>query len=131
MELTKPNQAVCTDITYISSDEGFLYLALVMDMVAKDIVGWDISESLESDGAVRALKMAGIQWGLPLCPHKPRLRSTVKNRNVVGITIRKDNFNRIPVAFGDFSAIFPAPPHARKTQRHKKRLAPIFLRPSL
>ena len=30
-----------------------------MDMVAKDIVGWDISESLEADGAVRALKMAG------------------------------------------------------------------------
>lgn len=58
MELTKPNQAVCSDITYISTDEGFLYLALVMDMVAKDIVGWDISESLEADGAVRAVKMA-------------------------------------------------------------------------
>lgn len=52
-------QAVCADITYISTGEGFLFLALVMDMVAKDIVGWDISESLEADGAVRALKMAG------------------------------------------------------------------------
>ena len=59
MELTRPNQAVCADITYISTGEGFLFLALVMDMVAKDIVGWDISESLEADGAVRALKMAG------------------------------------------------------------------------
>ena len=59
MELTRPNQAVCADITYISTGEGFLFLALVMDMVAKDIVGWDISESLEADGAVRELKMAG------------------------------------------------------------------------
>ena len=59
MELTKPNQAVCADITYIATGEGFLFLAPVMDMVAKDIVGWDISESLEADGAVRALKMAG------------------------------------------------------------------------
>ena len=59
MKLSRPNQAVCADITYISTGEGFLFLALVMDMVAKDIVGWDISESLEADGAVRALKMAG------------------------------------------------------------------------
>ena len=74
MELTRPNQAVCSDITYISTDEGFLYLSLVTDMVAKDIVGWDISDSLEADGAVRALKMAmrALPSGIPIVAHSDR-----------------------------------------------------------
>lgn len=45
--------------TVAEAGEGVLFLVLVMDMVAKDIVGWDISEFLEADGSVRALKMAG------------------------------------------------------------------------
>ena len=74
MALTKPNQAVCADITYISTGEGFLYLALVMDMVAKDIVGWDVSESLDADGAVRALRMAGrrLPEGAQVVAHSDR-----------------------------------------------------------
>lgn len=60
MTLTAPNQAVCADITYIYTEEGFLYLSLVMDMFAKDIVGFAISDTLETDkGPLKALKMAG------------------------------------------------------------------------
>ena len=58
MEITAPNQAVCADITYIYTDEGFLFLSLAMDMFARDIVGFDISDSLTADGPVRALRMA-------------------------------------------------------------------------
>ena len=39
MKLTAPDQALCSDITYIYTEEGFIYLSLVMDMFAKDIVG--------------------------------------------------------------------------------------------
>ena len=57
--LTAPNQAVCADITYVYTEDGFLYLSLVMDMFAKDIVGFAISETLEtSSGPLKALKMA-------------------------------------------------------------------------
>jgi len=56
--LTTPNQAVVSDITYIRTDEGFMYLALVMDAYSRTIVGYDCSDSLESQGALRALSMA-------------------------------------------------------------------------
>ena len=56
--LTGPNQAFVSDITYIRTDEGFMYLALVMDAYSRAIVGYDCSDSLESTGALRALSIA-------------------------------------------------------------------------
>jgi len=56
--LTGPNQALVSDITYIRTDDGFMYLALVMDAYSRAIVGYDCSDSLESHGAFRALSMA-------------------------------------------------------------------------
>lgn len=58
LELTAPGQALVSDITYIRTDEGFMYLALVMDAYSRAIVGYDCSDSLESQGALRALSMA-------------------------------------------------------------------------
>ena len=60
-ELTGPNQAWVSDITYIRTREGFVYLALVMDAWSRAIIGYDCSDSLESVGALRALKMARKQ----------------------------------------------------------------------
>lgn len=56
--LTGPHQALVSDITYIRTDEGFVYLALVMDARSRTIVGFDCSDSLEAEGALRALTMA-------------------------------------------------------------------------
>ena len=58
MTLTSPGQALVSDITYIRTDEGFMYLALVMDAYSRAIVGYDCSDSLESSGTLRALSMA-------------------------------------------------------------------------
>jgi transposase InsO family protein len=58
MMLTAPGQAVVSDITYIRTDEGFMYLALIMDAYSRAIVGYDCSDRLESQGALRALSMA-------------------------------------------------------------------------
>jgi transposase InsO family protein len=58
ISLTAPNQALVSDITYIRTDEGFMYLALVMDAYSRAIVGYNCSDSLESEGALRALSMA-------------------------------------------------------------------------
>jgi transposase InsO family protein len=57
MALTSPGQAVVSDITYIRTDEGFMYLALIMDAYSRAIVGYDCSDRLESQGALRALGM--------------------------------------------------------------------------
>lgn len=57
-KITAPGQALVSDITYIRSEEGFMYLALVMDAYSRAIVGYDCSDSLESEGALKALSMA-------------------------------------------------------------------------
>jgi transposase InsO family protein len=56
LEIIKPNQVWVSDITYISTREGFMYLALITDLFSRKIVGYDISDSLEAEGCKRALK---------------------------------------------------------------------------
>jgi len=56
--LTACNEALVSDITYIRTREGFVYLSLVMDAYSRAVVGYDCSDSLESEGALRALSMA-------------------------------------------------------------------------
>ena len=53
----KPEQIWVSDITYIGNRDNHQYLALVTDAYSKKIVGYDLSSSLSSDGALRALKM--------------------------------------------------------------------------
>ena len=56
MKVTRPNQVWVSDITYIRTVKGFCYLALITDMYSRKIVGYDISDSLELNGCVRAIK---------------------------------------------------------------------------
>ena len=55
--LTGPNQAYASDITYLRTPEGFVYLFLQTDVWSRMITGWNLSESLAIDGAIRALQM--------------------------------------------------------------------------
>lgn len=52
------NQAWVSDITYIQTEEGFIYLSLITDAFSRYIVGFDLSTSLAAEGALRALKQA-------------------------------------------------------------------------
>ena len=56
--IERPNQVWAADITYIRTIKGFCYLALITDMHSRKIVGYDLSDSLELTGCVRALKKA-------------------------------------------------------------------------
>jgi transposase InsO family protein len=58
MEVTESNQVWVSDITYIRTVKGFCYLALITDLYSRRIVGYDISDSLELEGCLRALKRA-------------------------------------------------------------------------
>ncbi len=58
LKIDSPNQALCSDITYIYTDEGFLFLSLMMDMFVRDIVGWAVKDSLDTEGPLEALRMA-------------------------------------------------------------------------
>ncbi|MDR1232459.1 MAG: IS3 family transposase [Spirochaetaceae bacterium] len=58
MELAGPDQARAADITCIRTGEGFLYLSLLTDLWSRKIVGFHAGDTLESEGAVRALESA-------------------------------------------------------------------------
>jgi Transposase and inactivated derivatives len=58
LELNGRNQVWASDITYIRTLNGFVYLFLITDMYSRKIVGWSLSQSLSIEGAIKALKMA-------------------------------------------------------------------------
>jgi len=53
-----PNQKWVSDITYIETREGWLYLAVVLDLYSRLVVGWSISERMNKALVIDALKMA-------------------------------------------------------------------------
>jgi putative transposase len=55
-----PNQKWAADITYIPTDEGWLYLAGVMDLCSRKIVGWSMADHMRTDLVRAALQMAII-----------------------------------------------------------------------
>jgi transposase InsO family protein len=55
---TAPNQLWVSDITYIQTQEGWLYLAGILDLYSRKIVGWAMSESIDSGLVLKALSMA-------------------------------------------------------------------------
>jgi len=56
--LTGANEAWVSDITYIRTEEGFLYAAMITDGYSRKIVGSHIGDSLEAEGCLEALKEA-------------------------------------------------------------------------
>ena len=54
----RPNQKWLSDITYIPTREGWLYLAAVLDLYTRRIIGWAMSDRITSDLTISALKMA-------------------------------------------------------------------------
>jgi putative transposase len=56
--LRAPNEAWVSDVTYIRTDEGFLYAALITDGYSRKIVGAHIGDSLEAEGCLVALDQA-------------------------------------------------------------------------
>jgi transposase InsO family protein len=55
---TAPNQKWCCDLTYVPTDEGWLYLWAVIDLFSRKVVGWSMTDHLRAQGAVEALSMA-------------------------------------------------------------------------
>ena len=55
---TKPNQKWVSDITYIPTDEGWLYLAAIMDLHGREIVGWAMGKRMARELVISALKQA-------------------------------------------------------------------------
>ncbi len=57
-QATRPNQLWVADLTYVATWAGFVYVAFVIDVFSRAIVGWRVSSSLRSDLALDALEQA-------------------------------------------------------------------------
>lgn len=57
-DLQEPNRVWVTDITYIRTYEGWLYLAVVLDLFSRQVVGWSMSSRIDRELTMNALLMA-------------------------------------------------------------------------
>ena len=65
LPVTRVNQVWCTDITYISMRQGFMYLTAIIDVYSRKIVGWSISNSLAAQWCKAMLEEAIAMHGKP------------------------------------------------------------------
>jgi transposase InsO family protein len=61
-----PNQKWAGDISYIWTAEGWLYLAVILDLYSRRVIGWAVSDRMKRDLAIRALDMAAALRNPPL-----------------------------------------------------------------
>ena len=74
LKVSGRNQVWVADITYIRTQEGFMYLSLITDRWSRKIVGYHLAETLEAEGVLKALAMAlkGLQRGERPIHHSDR-----------------------------------------------------------
>ena len=64
LEITRPNQVWCSDITYIPMRRGFAYLVVIMDWASRAVLGWRISNTLDTSFCLDALRDARAAAGV-------------------------------------------------------------------
>lgn len=98
---TRPNEVWVADITYLPTAEGWLFLAAIMDLYSRQILGWSVWDSLEAGGALQALRRALVNRGYPteVIHHSDRgvqyaccaYRQELKARGLVASMSRRGN----------------------------------------
>jgi transposase InsO family protein len=61
----RPNEVWVADITYVPTAQGWLFLAAIMDLYSRQILGWSVWDNLEAGGALQALQRALVNRGHP------------------------------------------------------------------
>lgn len=65
LDISRPNQVWCTDITYIRLKHGFVYLVAVMDWYSRKILSWELSVTLDKHFCIDALEAALRKYKKP------------------------------------------------------------------
>ena len=65
MEINKPRQVFCSDVTYIRLPTGFVYLTVVMDWHSRFVLSWEISNTMEESFCVSCLETALRKYDKP------------------------------------------------------------------
>lgn len=98
---TAVNQKWVGDITYVATDEGWLYLAVIIDLHSRAVIGWSMSKRMKKDLVCDALLMALFKRKFPkdVVVHTDRgsqycskkYREIIKNNQLIGSMSRKGN----------------------------------------
>jgi len=72
--LERPNAVWCSDITYVWTIDGFVYLTSIMDLYSRKIIAWTLSDSLEVSCVTETIQKAKLRRNLdlPLIIHSDR-----------------------------------------------------------
>lgn len=113
-EVSAPNQVWVSDLTYLRTQTGFVYMAVVLDLFARRVVGWTVSCDLDAGIAVEALRRALALRPAPagMIHHSDRgvhyacadYRALLKSHNITPSMSRKGNCWDNAVAESFFSS---------------------------
>ena len=110
-----PNQVWVTDITYIRTYEGWLYLAVVLDLFSRQVIGWSMQPRMDRELALNALLMAAWRrqpkqevivhsdQGSQIASHD--WQSFLKTHNLVASMSRRGNWHDNAVAESFFQLL--------------------------
>jgi putative transposase len=65
LDINRPDQVWCSDVTYIRMPGGFVYLTAVMDWHSRFVLSWEVSVTMDDDFCVSALQSAIRRYGKP------------------------------------------------------------------
>jgi len=65
LNVDRPNQVWCADVTYIPMRRGFLYLVAIMDWFSRKVLAWRLSNTMDAEFCVTALEEAVARFGKP------------------------------------------------------------------
>lgn len=103
--VAEPDQVWVGDITYIATDEGWLFLAVVIDLFNRQVVGWSLRQDMTRDIVIDALRMAwfkrrpGKQAGLIL--HSDRGSQGGFNRSMQHLRFKELQWEQQSMAAAD------------------------------
>ena len=132
-EVSAPNQVWVSDLTYLPTQTGFVYLAVILDLFARRVVGWAVSDNLDATVAVTALQRALARRSAPagLVHHSDRgvhyacadYRAVLEKHGVRRSMSRKGNCWDNAVAESFFSSLKFEVEGPRAVARRERRRA--------
>lgn len=134
---TTINQKWCGDISYIRTDEGWMYLAVVIDLHSRAVIGWSMESRMTKDLVCNALIMALFKRRFPVgviihsdrgspqyCSDK--YRKLINNNKLIGSMSRKANFWDNAIAESFFHTLKVELVHENKYKTRAEAKSSIF-----